>query len=236
MELIAIDKESWFTELIDDCKYIMGDLHNTAKQYEETKLELYKTIKDINRSKDKDLTAIRFQLGLRMLQDNENFERAKIYGEGISKKVAAGLHLSIRIVDKSRRFAKVMGNLAIYRQYVAPAFELKYGKEPTWTINERYIVPALELYLKQKDVNSLSDIPPVNANTARTLELKRLVSNLPVKIQGKLKKVMDMPNLEKDFKECRVILRTIMLIDGLDKVLPHLLTERAEKLLKNYDY
>jgi hypothetical protein len=62
------------------------------------------------------------QLGTRILEENKNFEREKIYGQEITKRISQSLGKSIRTIEKAVQFAK---------EYKKPE-EVPGGKAITW--------------------------------------------------------------------------------------------------------
>ena len=62
------------------------------------------------------------QLGSRILEDNNNFEREKIYGQEITKRISLSLGKSIRTIEKAVQFAK---------EFKKPE-EVPGGKAITW--------------------------------------------------------------------------------------------------------
>lgn len=98
MELIEKD---WYKSLIDDCKSLITEVHFNANW---TLVQGYHS------------------LGVRILQDYDNFKRAKIYGENIVARIAESLGKSPSTVWRAIQFAKKYPNLN----------ELPDGKDTTW--------------------------------------------------------------------------------------------------------
>ncbi len=82
--------ESWFTNLIEDCKDIVVE-HEFASRW--ALVEGYHT------------------LGSRILSENDNFERAKIYKEQIVQRVAESLQRRPRTIYYAVKFASLYPDL-----------------------------------------------------------------------------------------------------------------------------
>jgi hypothetical protein len=91
----------WYQKFIEDCQDIIVE-HGFASRW--ALIEGYHC------------------LGARILEENHNFERAKIYGEQVVKKVAATLGKGERSVEYAIKFAKKFPDLAL----------LKEGKNVCW--------------------------------------------------------------------------------------------------------
>ena len=104
-ELIIDNREliqaNWYQSLIDDCQSIMVEAEFTSRW---VLVEGYHS------------------LGLRILQENDNFEREKIYGKEITKRVSLSLGKGIRTIEKAIQFAKKFPDLAA----------LPEGKDTSW--------------------------------------------------------------------------------------------------------
>lgn len=83
-------EEKWYIELIDDCRSIITEAIFTSRW-----------------------TLVRgyHQLGERILEENDNFKRIKIYGEKITSRVSQSLGTSKRTIERSIQFAKTYPNL-----------------------------------------------------------------------------------------------------------------------------
>lgn len=96
-----MENEEWYIALIEDCNAIVTEkLH----EYRLTFIECYHL------------------LGQRILKENNNFERSKIYGEKIVQRVAESMGKSKRTVQNAVKFAKKYPDLS----------ELPGGKEMSW--------------------------------------------------------------------------------------------------------
>ena len=104
-ELIVKDRETiqtdWYQSLIDDCQSIMVEAEFTSRW---VLVEGYHS------------------LGLRILQENDNFERQKIYGQKIGQRVASSLGKSHRTIKYAMQFARKFPDLAA----------LPEGKDTSW--------------------------------------------------------------------------------------------------------
>jgi len=93
--------ESWFTTLIEDCKDIVVE-HEFASRW--ALVEGYHT------------------LGSRILAENDNFEREKIYGQDIVQRVAISLQKRPRTIYYAVKFASLYPDLNL----------LNEGKNLSW--------------------------------------------------------------------------------------------------------
>ena len=105
-ELITIDNRElmhadWYQSLIDDCQSIMVEAEFTSRW---ALVEGYHT------------------LGMRILTENDNFERQKIYGQKIVQRVAESLNKKERTIFNAVKFAKKFPDLAV----------LPEGKNTSW--------------------------------------------------------------------------------------------------------
>ena len=104
-ELIIDNREliqaNWYQSLIDDCQSIMVEAEFTSRW---VLVEGYHS------------------LGLRILAENDNFEREKIYGQEIVKRVSISLDKGTRTIRKAIQFARKFPDLAA----------LPEGKDTSW--------------------------------------------------------------------------------------------------------
>ena len=105
-ELITTDnresiQSNWYQSLIDDCQSIMVEAEFTSRW---ALVEGYHTF------------------GLRILTENDNFERQKIYGQKIVQRVAESLNKKERTIFNAVKFAKKFPDLAV----------LPEGKNTSW--------------------------------------------------------------------------------------------------------
>ena len=91
----------WYQSLIDDCQSIMVEAEFTSRW---VLVQGYHT------------------LGLRILQENDNFEREKIYGKKIVQRVGESLGKSNQTIFYAIKFAKKFPDLAA----------LPEGKDTSW--------------------------------------------------------------------------------------------------------
>ena len=85
--------ESWFTNLIEDLNSIVDGAVELRFIYSWELIECY------------------HQMGTRILQENDNFERSKIYGGKIVKRVAESIGRSEKTVYNAIKFAKMFPDL-----------------------------------------------------------------------------------------------------------------------------
>jgi len=125
--------ESWYSNLVDELQDII-----TEKRFEHTTalIECYHMV------------------GTRILQENDNFERSKIYGENILQTLAKSLGRSQRTLAYAVKFAKLYPELNM----------LLEGKNWTWNhiINkyltdgtEKKIIKKADLYRMIKEFREL---------------------------------------------------------------------------------
>lgn len=101
--------EQWYQELVDDCKGIVTEGVATSRW---ALIETY------------------HQLGTRILQENDNFERHKIYGKSIAKRIAFETGQNQRTVERAIKFAKKFPGLD----------KLPEGKNISWSkIYKKYL-------------------------------------------------------------------------------------------------
>jgi hypothetical protein len=81
---------SFYTQLVEDCKVLI------VEHIYRSKLEIIECW---------------HSLGVRILADNHNFERAKIYGDSIVERLATDLGVSDRTIRRSINFAKAYPQL-----------------------------------------------------------------------------------------------------------------------------
>ena len=106
--------ESWYNTLIEDCKDLITEVEFTSRW---TLVEGYHS------------------LGSRILQENENFDRAKIYGQDIVQRIAESLQKRPRTIYYAIQFAKEYPDLNL----------LPEGKNTSWHhIINRYLTDGTE--------------------------------------------------------------------------------------------
>ena len=125
--------ESWYSNLVDELQDII-----TEKRFEHTTalIECYHMV------------------GTRILQENDNFERSKIYGQEILQRLAKSLGRSQRTLAYAVKFAKLYPELNMFTE----------GKNWTWNhiINkyltdgtEKKVVKKADLYKMIQDIKEL---------------------------------------------------------------------------------
>uniref|UniRef100_A0A6M3IF28 Uncharacterized protein n=1 Tax=viral metagenome TaxID=1070528 RepID=A0A6M3IF28_9ZZZZ len=104
----------WFTNLIEDCLDIKVETETISRW---------------------SLTEGRHMIGLRILENVGNFERANIYGEKIVQNVAASIKMATRTVRYSIKLAKLYPDLSM----------LPAGKNMNWShIVNKYLTSGEE--------------------------------------------------------------------------------------------
>ena len=106
--------QPWYVNLIDDCKTIVVETEFTSRW---ALVEGY------------------HGLGTRILQENENFERAKVYGQDIVQRVAESLNKKPRTIYYAVQFARKYPDLDL----------LPEGKNCNWhRIINKYLTDGKE--------------------------------------------------------------------------------------------
>ena len=101
--------EQWYVSLIDDCKDIIVEAEFQSRW---SLVEGY------------------HQVGIRILQENSNFERSRIYGENIVQRIAESLQRKPRTIYYAVQFAKTYPDLDL----------LPEGKNTSWhRIVDKYL-------------------------------------------------------------------------------------------------
>ena len=129
----TITESFWYNQLIEDCRDLITEVEFTSRW---TLVEGYHS------------------LGSRILQENENFERAKIYGQGICNAIAESLGKRPRTIYYAIQFAKEYPDLNL----------LPEGKNTSWhhIINkyltngkDKAIIKKADLYRMIKEIKEL---------------------------------------------------------------------------------
>ena len=89
-KIIKIEEEDWYKSLIEDCQALMVE---GIWNYRLTLIKTYHL------------------LGRRILEENNNFERSKIYGERLCHTMSQSLGQSQRTIWRAIQFAKKYPNL-----------------------------------------------------------------------------------------------------------------------------
>jgi hypothetical protein len=116
---MGLDNQEWFGALLDDCKAITTEYGFTSRW---ARIEGY------------------FSLGKRILEENDNFKRSEVYGEGIVKKVSTSLGMSERTLQYAIQFAQKFPDLSM----------LPVGKDYTWSRVIKELLPENPLPPKEK--------------------------------------------------------------------------------------
>ncbi len=110
-----LQQQEWYSLLVDECKAIITEAEFTSRW---AYVEGY------------------HELGKRILQEHDNFERSKIYGKEITQRVAESLGRSQRTVEQSIQFVKKYPTLEL----------LPEGKNTSWhDICNKYLpIPKIQ--------------------------------------------------------------------------------------------
>ncbi len=120
--------EQWYETLIEDCKDLITEVEFTSRW---TLVEGYHS------------------LGSRIISENENFERAKIYGQDIVQRIAISLNKKPRTIYYAVQFA---------RQYPELSF-LPEGKNTSWLhIINKYLTDGKEKPVKLSPTEMIKQI------------------------------------------------------------------------------
>jgi hypothetical protein len=111
-ELIpAIEREEWYLNLVDELKTIIVEGEFNAR------FALVETY---------------HQFGKKILEENDNFERSKIYGDSLVRKIAQSIEKSERTVYNAIAFAKKFPELS----------DLPEGKNTSWSKICKQLLPS----------------------------------------------------------------------------------------------
>lgn len=120
--------ELWYDRLIEDCRDIAVETEFNATW---------------------SLLEGRHMLGKRILSENDNFERAQIYGQGICNAVAQSIKRSPRTIYYSIKFAQMFPDLAM----------LKEGKNISWHhVINKYLTDGKEKPVKVSPTEMIKQI------------------------------------------------------------------------------
>ena len=134
--------DSWYNTLIEDLRDLIVETEFTSRW---TLIEGYHT------------------LGKRILQENDNFERAKIYNQDIVQRVAISLQRKPRTIYYAIQFAKTYPSLAL----------LPEGKDCSWhKVVNKYLTDGTE-----KKVTKKADLYRIIKEIKELLEHEWLESN-----------------------------------------------------------
>jgi N6-adenosine-specific RNA methylase IME4 len=86
----AVENSEWYEALIEECRAIITETVFASRWA---------------------LVEGWHKLGIRILEENDNFERSKIYGKEITKRVSESLNKGQRMIEKSIQFAKIFPDL-----------------------------------------------------------------------------------------------------------------------------
>jgi len=116
----------WFSELVGECKAILTE---------------FGFISNLNRVR------MYHELGKRILEDNSNFERSKIYGQHITQEVSKELGVGERTIQYAIAFAQKYPSI---EWDSAELGGLPHGKAITWTKVVRELLPEGEKKSKEE--------------------------------------------------------------------------------------
>jgi rubrerythrin len=115
----VIEEEEWWDALVEECSAILTEYHFLSAW---ARVEGY------------------HKLGSRILEDNQQFERAKIYGQQVVRKLSNSLNMSERTIHYAVQFAQKYPDLNL----------LPMGKNVTWTKVTSELLPENPHELKKK--------------------------------------------------------------------------------------
>jgi hypothetical protein len=117
--LVPLEEEEWYGALIEEC---------IAIHTEYGFLSRWSLVEGYHK------------LGSRILEENDHFERSKIYGKDVVNKVARSVGLSPRTIQYAVQFAKKFPQLNL----------LPTGKNTTWTRITEELLPENPLPIEKK--------------------------------------------------------------------------------------
>ncbi len=146
--------ESWYNQLIEELTNIITETSFTSRW---SLVEGY------------------HQVGTRILQENENFERAKIYNQDIVQRVATSLGKKSRTIYYAMQFAKTYPDLNL----------LPEGKDTSWhhIVNkyltdgtEKKVVKKADLHQMLKEIRELLNVEYQKAHQ-EAVEMGAIIEN-----------------------------------------------------------
>lgn len=123
-----IESQEWYEELVGECKAILTEFGFRSNI---ERIQMY------------------HELGKRILQENNNFERRKIYGKGITTKVASTIGIGERTIQYAISFATKYPDIDFSSGDLGG---LPDGKSITWTKIIRELLPENPIKEKKKKV------------------------------------------------------------------------------------
>lgn len=147
--VITVEQEEWYKAMIEECSAIITEAVFTSQW---ALVEGY------------------HQLGQRILEENENFKRVKIYGKEITTRVSQSLGKSIRTVERAIQF---------YKEY-PKLNDIPGGKDMSWHKICNELLPAPKEKVELKEVTGKYNVividPPWNYGTEFELRNRRSAS------------------------------------------------------------
>jgi hypothetical protein len=140
-----LESQDWFVNMVSECKDIIVETEFTSRW---SLVEGY------------------HQLGARILTENENFERAQIYGQGICNTIAESLGKRPRTIYYAVQFARTYPDLNL----------LQEGKNCSWHhIINKYLTDGKEKPIKVSPSEQIKQIKAM-LQTEWMKENQRVVS------------------------------------------------------------
>ena len=133
LTVIPVERQGWFINLVDECKDIVTETEFTSRW---ALVEGYHS------------------LGSRILQENENFDRAKIYGEGICNAVAESLGKQPRTIYYAIQFAREYPDLNLLPEAKNTSWHHIINKYLTDGTKKK-VVKKADLYRMIKEIREL---------------------------------------------------------------------------------
>ena len=134
--------ESWYNQLVEDLRDLITEVEFTSRW---TLVEGYHS------------------LGSRILQENDNFERAKIYGQDIVQRLAESLQKRPRTIYYAIQFAKEYPDLNLLPEGKNTSWNHIIGKYLTDGTEKKTIRKA-DLFRMIKEIKELLSIEWLKAN------------------------------------------------------------------------
>lgn len=137
LSVIPVERQDWFINLVDECKDIVTEAEFTSRW---ALVEGY------------------HQLGSRILQENNNFERTKVYGEGICNAVAESLQKRPRTIYYAIQFAKAYPDLNLLPEAKNTSWHHIINKYLTTGEKRAKVITKSDLAKQIEEIKKLLDI------------------------------------------------------------------------------
>ena len=134
--------ESWYNQLIEDLTNLITEKTFTSRW---------------------ELIDCYHQVGTRILQENDNFERAKIYGENILQGLAKSIGRSQRTLSYAVKFAKLYPDLNLFPEAKNTSWNHIINKYLT-DGTEKKVVKKADLYRMIKEIRDMLEIEYLKAH------------------------------------------------------------------------